>query len=60
MSAAGEDGAVAWEAVQRLSVIRATVCRALRAGAAPAELAALLRAEELAISDLAQAMGGGR
>ncbi len=45
-----------YEAGQRLNVIRATICKALRSGAAPSELDALLKAEEMAMSELAQVM----
>jgi len=39
-----------------LSMIRAAVCRALRRGVSPAELAAMLRAEEAAMERLAEAL----
>jgi hypothetical protein len=37
-------------------MIRAAVCRALRRGTSPAELAAMLRAEEAAMERLAEAL----
>jgi hypothetical protein len=39
-----------------LSMIRAAVCRALRRGASPAELSAMLKAEEAAMERLAAAL----